>query len=254
MSTLNENERKRYMRQLMLDEIGEAGQLKLKEGKVLVVGTGGLGSASLFYLAAAGVGHLGVVDSDSVDLSNLQRQILHNTDDLGKPKIESACEKLSRLNPEIIVEGFRERLGTQNTAGIVTGFDVVIDATDNFPSRFILNESCVRTGKPFIHGGIKGFFGQVMTIIPGRGPCYRCIFRNPPEAGAVNEPPGVLGSVAGTIGTIQAAEAIKILLDVGELLSGRLLTYDALGNTFREVQVKKDPNCSVCGDLELEVG
>lgn len=248
MSTLSEHERERYMRQLILEEIGESGQLKLKDGKVLVVGTGGLGSASLFYLAAAGVGHLGVVDSDLVDLSNLQRQILHNTDDLGKPKIKSACEKLRRLNPEITVESFRERLGAQNTAGIIAGYDVVIDATDNFPSRFILNDSCVKAGKPFIHGGIKGFFGQVMTILPGRGgPCYRCIFRNPPEAGAVKEPPGVLGSVAGTIGTIQAAEAIKILLGIGEPLSGRLLTYDALGNTFREVQVKRNPNCDVCG-------
>lgn len=247
MSGLTDGERERYKRHLVLDEIGESGQLKLKAGKVLVVGSGGLGSPVLYYLAAAGVGTLGVADNDSVDLSNLQRQILHNTEDLGKRKTVSAGEKLSRLNPGVRVVPVGERVMAENAAGIVAGYDVVVDATDNFPTRFILNEACVKAGIPFVHGGILGFFGQAMTVMPGKGPCFQCVFREPPPAGAVPAAPGVLGAVAGTIGTIEAAEVVKILLGHGKLLVGRLLMYDALEASCREVQLKNDPQCLVCG-------
>ncbi len=250
MSRLSDQERKRYSRQIVLDEIGETGQLKLKTGRVLVVGTGGLGSAVLYYLAAAGIGTLGVVDSDTVDLSNLQRQILHSTEDLGQPKTVSAGEKLTRLNPDINIITVRDRLTAENAAEIIGGYHAVVDATDNFPARFIMNEACVRMGKPFIHGGILGFYGQTMTVLPGRGPCYNCVFRHSPPPEAVPPAPGVLGAVAGTIGTIQAAEAVKILLGAGRLLVGRLLTYNALEASFREVRVKQNPNCPVCSTVK----
>ncbi|PKM81669.1 MAG: adenylyltransferase [Firmicutes bacterium HGW-Firmicutes-14] len=248
--SLNDREKKRYTRHLILDEIGEEGQLRLKNGKVVVVGTGGLGSPVLYYLAAAGVGCLGLVDNDSVDLSNLQRQILHRTGDLSRPKAVSAYEKLNDLNPEINIKPLIERVTADNADEIISGYDIVVDATDNFPSRFILNKACIRAGKPFIHGGILGFFGQVTTIMPGQGPCLQCLFREPPTPGAVPSPPGVVGAVAGTIGTIQAVEAVKIILGAGDILSGRLLMYDSLELSFREITVKKDPGCPVCGSGE----
>ncbi len=249
MSGLSDQERERYRRQLALDEIGTAGQLKLKDGRVMVVGSGGLGSAVLFYLAAAGVGTLGVVDYDLVDLSNLQRQIMHSMDDLGSPKTVSAGQKIARLNPDVRVAEIRERITAENAGELTAGYQVIVDGTDNFPARFILNEICVKTGKPFVHGGIHGFTGQVMTVLPGRGPCYRCVFRHAPAAEASLAAPPVLGAVAGTIGTIQAAEVVKILVGTGELLVGRLLVYDALAGSFREVQVKSDPSCPVCRAL-----
>ncbi len=249
MSDLTDRERKRYTRNLILEEIGEAGQLKLKAGKVLVVGTGGLGSPALYYLAAAGVGTLGVMDNDCVDLSNLQRQIIHSMEDLGKPKTVSACEKLAKLNCEINIVPVQERLTPENVGRIMDGYDVVVDATDNFPTRFVLNEACVKAGKPFVHGGILGFVGQAMTVVPGRGPCWQCVFHEPPPSGTVPAAPGVLGAVAGTIGTIQAAEVVKLLLGTGKLLVGRLLIYDALEALFREVQVKRDPRCPVCSGI-----
>lgn len=250
MPGLTDQERERYKRHLILDEIGEKGQLMLSSGKVLVVGSGGLGSPVLYYLAAAGIGTLGIVDSDTVDLSNLQRQILHNTEDLGKAKTLSALEKLSRLNPHVRLLTFNERLTAENAGRLISGYDVVVDATDNFPSRFILNEACIKRGIPLIHGGILGFFGQVTTIMPGQGPCFKCIFREPPAPETFPGPPGVLGAVAGTIGTIQAAEAVKIVLGQGGLLVGRLLMYDAMELSFREIRIKNRPDCPVCGVSE----
>ncbi len=249
MNGLTDQERKRYTRNLVLEEIGEAGQLKLKAGRVLVVGTGGLGSPALYYLTAAGVGTLGIVDSDQVDLTNLQRQIIHSMDNLGQAKTVSAYEKLARLNSDIRIVPVQERVTTENACRIIDGYDVVVDGTDNFPTRFILNSACIKTGRPFIHGGILGFTGQAMTVVPGRGPCFQCVFQEPPSPGTVPESPGVLGAVAGTIGTIQAAEAVKILLGTGQLLIGRLLIYDALQLSFREVQVKKNTACPICKAL-----
>jgi len=244
---LSAKEKQRYHRQLIMSEIGEAGQLMLKAGKVLVVGTGGLGSPVLYYLTAAGIGTIGFTDYDSVDLSNLQRQVLHRTPDLGKPKAVSAFEKLSALNPEIRLVPAGERVDRENAGHLISGYDVVVDCTDNFPARYILNEACIKSGKPFVHGGILGFFGQAMTIVPGKGPCFQCVFREPPPPEAMPHPPGVLGAVAGTIGTIQAAEVIKLLTGRGRLLTGRLLMYDALEASFREVEVKPDSDCPVCG-------
>lgn len=249
MSGLTEQEKTRYHRHLILSEIGETGQAKLKSGSVLVVGSGGLGSPVLYYLTAAGIGTVGIVDSDTVDLSNLQRQILHATDDLGRPKTESAFNKLSRLNPDANIITLQERLTRENVRDIIDGYQVVVDATDNFPTRFILNEACAEKRIPFLHGGISGFFGQAMTIVPGQGPCFQCLFRDPPPPEAVSAPPGVLGAVAGTIGTIQAAEAVKIILGTGQLLTGRLLMYDAMDMQFREVRVSKDPGCPVCSNI-----
>lgn len=249
MNSLNEHEKQRYLRHLVLDEIGEAGQLKLKEGRALVVGAGGLGSAVLYYLAAAGVGSLGIVDSDVVELSNLQRQILHRTEDVGRPKVISAAEKLQALNPDLKIETFGLRLTDENAGDIIAGYDIIVDATDNFPARFVLNKACVERRKPFIHGGILGFAGQAMSVLPGEGPCYRCLFREPPPPGSFPAVPGVVGTIPGTIGTIQAVEVIKLLLGTGRPLAGRLLVYDALAMSFREVQVNRDHNCPDCGNL-----
>lgn len=249
MLSLTDDERKRYARQLMLQEIGETGQIRLKTAKVLVVGTGGLGSSVLYYLAAAGIGTLGVADNDAVDLSNLQRQILHTTADLGCPKTVSAFQKLARLNPGIDLVPIACRVTEENVNDIISGYEVIVDATDNFSARFILNKACVNAGKPLIHGAILGFFGQAITVVPGQGPCYRCIFHEHPDPQNLLPAPGVLGAVAGTIGAIQAAEVVKIVLGKGKPLLGRLLTYDALEASFREVQVKRNPSCFDCGYL-----
>lgn len=249
MNGLNDSERQRYVRHLVLEQIGENGQTKLKDGRVLVVGTGGLGSPVLYYLAAAGVGTVGLVDNDRVELSNLQRQILHRTGDLGKPKAISAYEKLADLNPEIEITAVQERLTKENAAGLIEGYQVIVDATDNFLTRFIINRACVEAGKPFVHAGILGFFGQAMTVLPGQGPCFQCLFRKPPLPDPDSAAPGVVGAVAGTMGTIQAAEVLKLLLGSGKPLVGRLLMYDAMEGSFREVQVKRDPSCPVCATV-----
>lgn len=249
MNELSDLEKKRFTRHLVLSEIGEKGQLKLKKGRVLVVGTGGLGSPILYYLAAAGVGTLGLADDDVVDLSNLNRQILHSTPDIGREKILSAQQKLISLNPEINIIPISGRVTEDNVGTVTADYDMVVDATDNFATRFVLNEACVNAGKPFIHGGILGFTGQAMTILPGRGPCFRCIFHEPPT-GAVPTAPGVLGAVAGTIGSVQAVEVVKLLLGQGLPLVGRLLIYDALEMSFREVNVQRNPDCPVCGVFE----
>jgi len=240
----------RYSRQIVLPEVGGTGQKRINEGRVLIIGTGGLGSPAAFYLAAAGVGTIGIIDYDVVDLSNLQRQILHTTKDIGRPKVDSAKEKLIALNPDCNIVSYRERLTARNIKEIIKDYDVVVDGADNFATRFVANDACVMANKVFVHGGVLGFAGQTFTIVPGKGPCLRCILREPPPYGSVPTcaQAGVLGVLAGTIGLIQATEVLKYLLGKGDLLVGRLLAYDALEMKFREVRVKKDPACPVCGD------
>lgn len=240
----------RYSRHIILPEVGGKGQEKLNSSKVLVLGAGGLGSPVSLYLAAAGIGTLGIVDSDEVDLSNLQRQILHSTKDIGRAKTVSANEKLSALNPDLIVSTYKEYVNSSNILDIIKDYDVIVDGTDNFPTRFLVNDACVLTGKPLVHGAILRFDGQAFTIIPGDGPCYRCIFEQPPPPGTVPNcsQAGILGAIAGIIGTIQATEVLKIILGKGQTLKGRLLVVDALDMTFREVKIRRNTACPVCGD------
>lgn len=248
MFTAEQSER--YARHLILENVGEAGQERLLAGKVMVIGAGGLGSPIALYLAAAGVGTIGIADSDRVELSNLQRQIAHYTADLGRPKVVSAREKMTAMNPDVTVIPFETRVEASNIGGIIADFDFVIDATDNFAAKFLINDACVAAGKPFSHGGILRFDGQTMTVLPGKSPCYRCIFPEPPESDEVATAcsrAGVMGVLPGVIGTIQATEAIKYLLRIGAPLTGRLLTYNALTLKFREVSIKKKPTCPACG-------
>jgi len=246
----------RYSRQIVLPEVGGTGQKKINEGRVLIAGAGGLGSPAAFYLAAAGVGTIGIIDYDVVDISNLQRQILHTTKDIGRPKVDSAREKLISLNPECNVVSYRERLTTNNINEFIKDYDVIVDGVDNFPTRFMVNDACVMAGKVFIHGGVLGFVGQTFTVVPGKGPCLRCILREPPPPGSVPScsEAGVLGVLAGIIGVIQATEVLKYLLGKGDLLVGRLIAYNALEMKFKEIQVKKDPDCPVCGDNPVITG
>jgi len=241
---LNAKERKRYARHLSLPEIGKAGQETLKKGRVLIIGAGGLGSPAAYYLAASGIGILGLADADVVEPSNLQRQILHFTPDVGRPKTESAAEKLKALNPEIKIQVYQKRLVPENAAEILQSFDFVIDATDNFSSKLMIADACHAVKKPYSHAGILRFFGQTMTVIPGKTACYRCVFESPPEDPQV--PRGPLGAVPGVIGSLQAIEAIKYILRLSDLLTNRLLTFDALKMKFREVPVKRNPNCRLC--------
>lgn len=248
MFTAEQSER--YARHIILENVGEAGQERLLAGKVMVIGAGGLGSPIALYLAAAGVGTIGIADSDRVELSNLQRQIAHYTADLGRPKVVSAQEKMAAMNPDVTVIPFETRVEKSNIADIIADFDFVIDATDNFAAKFLINDACVAAGKPFSHGGILRFDGQTMTVLPGKSPCYRCIFPEPPESDEVATAcsrAGVMGVLPGVIGTIQATEAIKYLLGIGELLTGRLLTYGALALKFREIPIKKKASCPACG-------
>ncbi|HEY8417763.1 MAG TPA: thiazole biosynthesis adenylyltransferase ThiF [Limnochordales bacterium] len=240
----------RYSRHIILQEVGGVGQQKLKDARVLIVGAGGLGSPAAFYLAAAGVGTIGIVDDDVVDLSNLQRQILHRTQDVGRPKVESAVRALAELNPGVTVKPYRMRLDASNVLDLVREYDVVVDGVDNFATRYLLNDACVMAGKPLVDAGILRWDGLLMTIKPHEGPCYRCVFPEPPPAGAVPscQEAGVIGAIAGVMGTLQAMEAIKLILGVGETLTGRLLLYDALEGRFRELNAARDPNCAVCGD------
>ncbi|MDN5346803.1 MAG: hypothetical protein PWP65_367 [Clostridia bacterium] len=251
MVDLSATELDRYGRQLVMKDIGVEGQKKLKEGRVLIVGTGGLGSPAAFYLAAAGVGEIGLVDSDAVELSNLQRQILHHTGRLGRPKVESGRETLLALNPEIKVRTYHQRLDENNVKAIIRDYDIIIGAVDNFASRYLLNDACVAVGKTLIEGGVLQWDGLIMTIRPGLGPCYRCIFPETPPPGAVpgTRELGVIGVVPGVIGTLEAAEAIKLLLGVGRNLVGRLLLFSALDMRFREVKAERNPNCPACGKL-----
>lgn len=245
--TLTAEQRQRYARHLSLPEIGEAGQERLRAGRVLVIGAGGLGSPAAFYLAAAGVGTLGLADGDRVELSNLQRQILHTTAALGQRKVESASVTLRALNPDLVVHAHPERLTAQNAAALLAPYDFVIDATDNFASKFLIADVCHHAGKANSHGGIREFIGQTMTVHPGRTACYRCVFEAPPEDAPGSGPRGPLGVVPGVIGTIQATEAIKHLLGIGAPLTNNLLVFDALAMTFRRIAVKRHPGCRLCG-------
>lgn len=249
-STLSRGEVSRYSRHLLLPEVALAGQEKLKAGSVLLVGAGGLGSPTALYLAAAGVGRIGIVEFDVVDESNLQRQILHDTRWVGRPKLESARDRLRALNPWVEVIPFEERLTSGNALRIFEGFDVVVDGTDNFPTRYLTNDACFLTGKPNVYGSIFRFEGQASVFWPGKGPCYRCLYPTPPPPGLVPScaEGGVLGVLPGVIGCLQATEAIKILLGVGEFLVGRLLLYDALELRFRELTLRRDPACPLCGE------
>jgi len=239
----------RYSRHLLIPEVGEAGQHKLLRSKVLLIGAGGLGSPAAYYLAAAGVGQLGIVDSDVVDQTNLQRQILHSMDRLGEPKAESAKQTLEALNPDVKVIPYQERLTSDNIDRIMSEYDVVIDGADNFPTRYLLNDASVKWNKPVVHGSIYRFEGQVTVFKPHDGPCYRCLFPTPPppELAPSCAEAGVLGVLPGVIGTLQANEAIKLLLGIGEPLVGRYLLFDALDTSFREVKLRRDQACPVCG-------
>jgi adenylyltransferase/sulfurtransferase len=238
----------RYSRHIILKEVGGEGQKKFLESKILVVGAGGLGSPVLMYLAAAGIGTLGIVDSDVVDLSNLQRQIIHFTQDVNVSKVESAKNKIEQINPDAKVIAYNTRLTSKNIADIIKDYDFIIDGTDNFPTKFLVNDACVILKKPYSHAGILRFDGQTFTYTPGNM-CYRCIFKEPPPKGVVPtcSEAGILGAVAGVIGTIQAVDALKYILNKGELLTNRLLTFNALTARFREIKLKKNENCAVCG-------
>jgi molybdopterin/thiamine biosynthesis adenylyltransferase/rhodanese-related sulfurtransferase len=239
----------RYSRHLLIPEVGEAGQHKLLQSKVLLIGAGGLGSPAAYYLAAAGVGQLGIVDSDVVDQTNLQRQILHSMERLGEPKALSAKATLEALNPDVKVVPYQERLTSDNIDRIIADYDVIIDGADNFPTRYLLNDASVKWNKPVVHGSIYRFEGQVTVFKPHAGPCYRCLFPTPPppELAPSCAEAGVLGVLPGVIGTIQANEAIKLLLEIGEPLVGRYLLFDALDTSFREVKLRRDQDCPVCG-------
>jgi len=240
----------RYSRHFILPEVGEAGQAKLLDAKVLLIGAGGLGSPAALYLAAAGVGTLGVVDNDVVDLSNLQRQILHTNDRVGMPKVESARQTLASLNPDVKVVEHPVRLSSENILKIIDGYDIVVDGCDNFPTRYLVNDACVMTGKPNVHGSIFQFEGQAAVFYPHRGPCYRCLFPEPPPPGAAPscQEAGVLGVLPGLVGTVQALETIKLILEIGKPLIGRMIYFDTLSMELRIHKLRKDPNCPVCGE------
>ncbi|WP_174260027.1 molybdopterin-synthase adenylyltransferase MoeB [Myxococcus xanthus] len=245
---LTAEQKERYRRHLSLPEVGEAGQAKLLQARVLLLGAGGLGSPAALYLAAAGVGTLGIVDSDVVDLSNLQRQVIHTRERQGQPKVASARAAIEALNPDVKVVGFEERLTSNNVLKILEGFDMVLDGGDNFPTRYLLNDACVMLGKPNVHGSIFRFEGQVTSFVPGQGPCYRCLYPAPPppELAPSCAEAGVLGVLPGLIGLLQATEALKLILGQGEPLVGRLLTFDALGTRFQELKLRRDTQCPVC--------
>ena len=246
---LTRDELLRYSRHIALPEIGTVGQQRLKAGRVLCVGAGGLGSPAAMYLAAAGVGTLGLVDFDSVDLSNLQRQILHGTSDVGRSKLESARARLQEINPHVCLEPHHQALTATNAIDLVSRYDVVLDGSDNFATRYVVNDACVIAGRPNVYGSIFRFEGQAAVFAVRSGPCYRCLHPEPPPAGLVPDcaEGGVLGILPGVIGTVQATEAIKLLLGIGDPLVGRLLLYDALKMRFRELKLPKDPDCPVCG-------
>jgi adenylyltransferase/sulfurtransferase len=240
----------RYSRHIILPEVGGKGQKKLARAKVLIIGAGGLGSPAALYLTAAGIGTIGLVDGDVVDLSNLQRQILHTTDTIGKPKVESGRAMLNALNPDVTVVTYPMNITAENIMDILTGYDLVLDGSDNFTTRYLVNDACFLAGKPLISGSIFRFEGQLTTLRPKDGfPCYRCLYAEPPPAGLVPncQEAGVLGVLAGTIGVLQAAEAIKEIVGVGTSLAGSILMYDALDMTFRKTRVPKDPSCPLCG-------
>ena len=246
--TLTAEQRERYSRHLLLPEVGPEGQQKLLDAKVLLLGAGGLGSPAALYLAAAGVGTLGIVDNDEVDLSNLQRQVIHSSERIGVPKVDSAEQTINALNPDVNVQKYPVRLGPDNIVEIISGYDIVVDGLDNFPTRYLLNDASVRLGIPVVSAAILGFEGQLSVFKPYDGPCYRCLFPVPPPAELAPScgANGVLGVLPGTMGLLQATEVIKLILDEGESLIGRLLMYDALAARVTEVKVRRDPNCPIC--------
>ena len=249
--TLSPAQRTRYSRHLLIPEVGEEGQQKLLDARVLLIGAGGLGSPASLYLAAAGIGTLGIIDADVVDDSNLQRQIVHSTERLGEPKVASAKRTIEALNPDVRVVPFEERLTSENVERILAhGWDVIVDGTDNFPTRYLVNDASVWHGIPVVHGSIYRFEGQVTVFHPGEGPCYRCLYPAPPppELAPSCAEGGVLGVLPGIVGSLQASEALKLVLDAGDTLTGRLLLFDALHTTFDEVTIRRNPECPVCGD------
>jgi adenylyltransferase/sulfurtransferase len=247
--TFTPDQRRRYSRHLLIPEVGEAGQQRLLDAKVLLIGAGGLGAPAALYLAAAGVGTIGVVDDDTVDDSNLQRQVIHTTDRVGISKVESARQTINAINPDVEVIGHEVRLTKENVLDIFRGYDVILDGTDNFAARYLINDATVLLGKPNVHGSIFRFEGQATTFIPYEGPCYRCLFPDPPPPDLAPNcaEAGVLGVLPGMIGLIQATEVVKLILGAGDPLVGRLLTYDALTMSFRELRLKRDPACPMCG-------
>jgi sulfur-carrier protein adenylyltransferase/sulfurtransferase len=251
--SLSSDQRSRYSRHVLLPEVGEEGQARLLDAKVLIIGAGGLGSPAAIYLTAAGVGTIGLVDYDVVDASNLQRQILHNLDRLGHPKVDSARETLSALNPDVKIEPHNVRLSAENVLEIISGYDVVVDGGDNFPTRYLINDASLHLRTPVVHGSIFRFEGQVSVFDPYEGPCYRCQYREPPppELAPSCAEAGVLGVLPGIIGSIQAVEAIKLILGIGDSLVGRLLTYDALTQEFMDLRLRRDPECPACADESM---
>jgi len=247
--TLSFDQIRRYQRQIIMPEVGSVGQRKLLEARVLLIGAGGLGSPAALYLAAAGVGTLGLVDFDVVDISNLHRQLLHGHKDLGRPKVESAADRLQDVNPDVRVIGFNAPITSENALEMIEQFDIVVNGSDNFPTRYLVSDACYFLRKPLVDGGIFRFEGQATVYLPGAG-CYRCLYPAPPPPGAVPScaEAGVLGVLPGVVGSIQAVETIKLILDQGSTLVNRLLLFDSLAMEFREVRLRRDPDCPVCGD------
>jgi adenylyltransferase/sulfurtransferase len=246
----SEEQLERYSRHIILQAMGIEGQKKISRARILIIGAGGLGSPAALYLAAAGIGTIGIADADDVELSNLQRQIIHSTGDLGKPKVTSAADKLKSLNPDVTVNTLQELVTSDNIGPLLKSYDFIIDGTDNFNSKFLINDACVMEKVPFSHGGVLQFEGQTMTVIPGKSACYRCVYSVPPPAGSVPScsEAGVLGAVAGIMGTIQAAEALKFITGTADLLTDSLLTCNAGTMDFHKVKLKRNPHCPVCGE------
>ena len=250
MFDLTEEEIQRYSRHIILPEVGGKGQQKLKQASVLVVGAGGLGSPALLYLAAAGVGRIGIIEDDVVDITNLQRQVLHTTTDVGRPKVKSASETMKQINPLVEIDIYQERLNKENILPLIDKYDVIVDGVDNFPTRYLINDACVMRKKVLVEGGILRFMGLIMSIKGGETACYRCVYEEPPPPGTVPScaEAGILGAVAGVIGTLQATEVLKILTDVGTPLYNRMLQFDAEDLSFHEVNARRNPKCPVCGE------
>jgi molybdopterin/thiamine biosynthesis adenylyltransferase len=246
---LTSEEEARYARQIVIPQIGKEGQEKLKSSKVLIIGAGGLGSPSAMYLACAGVGTIGLIDEDTVSISNLQRQILHGSDSLGMKKVESAKRTLLRLNPNVCVVTYDTRLSPERARDIIAGYDLVVDAVDNLKTRYLVNDTCLELKKPLIEAGVMHFDGMILTVVPGKGPCFRCIFPCPPpeDVAGTGGVMGIFGAIPGIVGCMEAVEAVKVLLDIGNPLVGRLLLFSGLDMTWNEVKVSQNPDCPVCG-------
>ena len=240
----------RYSRHIILPEVGGSGQQKMLEARILLLGAGGLGSPAAYYLAAAGIGNLGIVDFDRVDLSNLQRQIIHSTERIGMLKTESAKKTIEALNPDVNISLYNERLDSSNIMNLIEGYDYIVDGSDNFPTRYLVNDACIMRNKTLIHGSIYRFEGQVTVFKPGDGPCYRCLYPEPPPPGMVPncQEGGVLGVLAGVIGNLQVVEVLKLVLGIGKTLVGKLIIYDALNTEFRNLRLRKDKNCPICSE------